>query len=455
MSMRTSWMVVIAVGAGFGCYETSGGDDGGDGGSSGSGAGQAGSGASGGASAGNAGANASGRGGTSQSGGSAGSAGTAAGGSGTGGVSGAMSTAGEGGADTGGDGGAVSAGEGGVVVSAGAAGAAGATDGESGAAGAAGADPGVDCPIELAGDPLPDGTTLTIVEGIPLLDDFNADGASIGGLDGVAWIGGSVYVSELAPGTNKPASRVLRLDSDGSVHAELLGTGAAGLAVDRGMLVAGNRINGTANRYTLPAGALDPVMSTYQGYPFNAPQDFAVHSNGTIFFTDPDRLNPSAPQTITVPQSSGQTHTRVYRVPFNNNVALVADAMLTDPSGVALSPDETSLYVSYPDGIVRSPVTPEGIADTGSRQPFGEGIVDGRGMSVDCAGNVYVATQNRVVVLSPDGTTIDSLTFETGVQVTNVGFGGADLKTLYATTAAGESSALYRAAVPVPGNTPY
>jgi gluconolactonase len=454
MRMRTSWMVVIAVGAGFGCYETSGGDDGGDGGSSGSVAGQAGSGGSGGASAGNAGANASGRGGTSQSGGSAGSAGTAAGGSGTGGVSGAMSTAGEGGADTGSDGGAVSAGEGGVAVTAGTAGAAGATDGESGAAGAAG-EPGVECPIELAGDPLPDGTTLTRVEGVPLLDDFNGDGANIGGLDGVAWIGGSVYVSELAPGANKPASRVLRLDSDGSVHAELLGTGAAGLAVDRGMLVAGNRINGTANRYTLPAGALDPVMSTYQGYPFNAPQDFAVHSNGTIFFTDPDRLNPSAPQTITVPQSSGQTHTRVYRVPFNNNVALVADAMLTDPSGVALSPDETSLYVSYPDGIVRSPVTPEGIADTGSRQPFGEGIVDGRGMSVDCAGNVYVATQNRVIVLSPDGTTIDSLTFETGVQVTNVGFGGADLKTLYATTAAGESSALYRAAVPVPGNTPY
>jgi sugar lactone lactonase YvrE len=52
------------------------------------------------------------------------------------------------------------------------------------------------------------------------------------------------------------------------------------------------------------------------------------------------------------------------------------------------------------------------------------------GMCMDCAGDLYVATQNGLEVWSPAGTKLMTI----GTNAINCSFGGADHKTLYITS---------------------
>ena len=73
------------------------------------------------------------------------------------------------------------------------------------------------------------------------------------------------------------------------------------------------------------------------------------------------------------------------------------------------------------------------------------------GMVLDCAGNLYTTNANQATVdiYSPAGMKIGSVT---GVgSCTNVAFGGANRKTLYITSSAGPSPAVYSAELAVPG----
>ena len=125
---------------------------------------------------------------------------------------------------------------------------------------------------------------------------------------------------------------------------------------------------------------------------------------------------------------------------------------LTRPNGIALSPDEKTLYVAVSDPAnpvwMRYPRNANGTVGPGavllsSKGATGEGGPDG--MRVDSKGNLWGAGPGGVWVISPEGKHL--ATIHVPERVGNCTFGGADLKTLYITA----SSSVYRIRVGVAG----
>jgi gluconolactonase len=190
------------------------------------------------------------------------------------------------------------------------------------------------------------------------------------------------------------------------------------------------------SQLTLPQLQRQPLATGYANRPFNAPRDLAVRSSGHVYFTDPDDLADGR---------SGQLATRVYGVGPDGQV-FVVDAARSEPTGLALSPNETWLYVAGSDAMVqRYPVHRDGTI--GPSQMFAYTQLPAAGMGMDCAGNLYAAVpgNNTVVIISPGGGILGVLPVPESPS--NVAFGDADHQTLYVTT----THHIYSLRMPVPG----
>ena len=84
-------------------------------------------------------------------------------------------------------------------------------------------------------------------------------------------------------------------------------------------------------------GTRSVVVDTYEGGRFSSPNDLAYHTNGSLYFTDPPYGLPS-------PEDRAQDVNGIYRLDPDGTVTLLAD--LQGPNGIALSPDESRLYVA-------------------------------------------------------------------------------------------------------------
>jgi gluconolactonase len=287
------------------------------------------------------------------------------------------------------------------------------------------------------------GGALTRVPGVPPADAFNSNNGTFGNVEGPVWIGGALYVSEMSsdaydsqnPRVNR--SRILRVGASGDVSIAIADSGSNGLAVDgNGSLVAAVHKDGSLTRFALPGGQPTPLVTSYMGQRFDSPNDLAIRSDGTIYFTDPSYQAPDP-----LPQSA----TRAYRVPPGSNSA--------EPIPNAASPDS----FTNPNGITlaasrgrRYPVLSDGTLGAGEDFPAASGS---DGMAIDCAGNLYVTRQRSVVVYTPEGQMIGSLDVPGVQSATNVAFGGADGRTLYV-TGLGNQKGLFQMTVDLPGR-PY
>ena len=249
---------------------------------------------------------------------------------------------------------------------------------------------------------------------------------------------------------------VTHISADGQIKRVIKKTGRPnGLAVDSaGNIVSANHNAGGIVSFALPGGTPTTLINMYMGTRFNSPNDLAIHTNGTIYFSDPNYQNSGNPQGTQ----------RVYRLPPGASTAVVVDATLNSPNGVTLSLDQTKLYVTDHSGIHQYTVASDG-SISGSGTAFAASAVNnGDGMAIDCAGNLYVAvpSSGNVVVVSPSGTSLGTITV-TGVgAVTNCAFGGSDHKTLDITaqgsggapptgSPGGSAQGLYQVAMPLPG----
>lgn len=194
------------------------------------------------------------------------------------------------------------------------------------------------------------------------------------------------------------------------------------------------------------------IAGLYEGRPLNAPNDITIDEQGRIYFSDPRYLGH---------EPVDQPTMAVYRIdPDGTLHRIITDA--GKPNGVAISPDQKTLYVVSNDngstGLDRIPSeapTQKGrmallaydLAEDGTAT-FRKTLVDYSpqdgpdGLVVDVEGNLYVAVRDQtrpgICVYSPEGEELAYLRTEVP---TNVGFGrGAQRKTLYIT--AGKS--LYR-----------
>jgi gluconolactonase len=256
------------------------------------------------------------------------------------------------------------------------------------------------------------------VPGAPPVDTFNTDH---GNVEGPVWIGDSLYFSEMTDGDIPPA-RILKLAPGGQVTVAVMDSGSNGLAVDaNGMLFAAVHKDGSVSQVALPGGPVTPVVSKYNGTRFTSPNDLAIRSDGTIYFSDPKYQNSANPQGAE----------RLYWVtPAPARTVTAVTGAPGTPNGVTLSADEKTLYVSGSE-LKKFTVNADGSLTNPMDVPGGDG---GDGMVLDCAGNLYVATGGNVQIIMAAGGASKAITVDgNGASITNVAFGGADHKTLYVT----------------------
>ena len=194
---------------------------------------------------------------------------------------------------------------------------------------------------------------------------------------------------------------------------------------------------GTSRSVTRMAsdGKVETLVDRFQGGRFNRPNDIVCRSDGSLYFTDPDKRVPYAEREIPGPEGLDNLWdgASVYRVTDDGAVSLVA--LCEYPNGLAFSPDERTLYVAN----TRSSKYIHALeVDAGGKMvrrrifaDMNEGAEPGipDGLKVDSLGRVYCTGPGGIWVFAPDGKRIGIIRFPE--QAVNFAFGGPDWRTLF------------------------
>lgn len=255
---------------------------------------------------------------------------------------------------------------------------------------------------------------------------------------------GTIYFCDLK------ANRIHRYDprtNEFSVWAEdTQGSNGACFLRD-GSLVSCRGVACDVVRWTADGRVGKVLAHSYDGKPFNAPNDLVIARNGWIYFTDPDfdlrNHHPDA----------------VYSISPQGEVTRVEEGILR-PNGIVLSPDESMLIV---DGTKQREVIAYDILADGTltnrhvyasvRDPNrvaypgypAEAWFGCDGMAIDEEWNLYVTCGAGVEVFDRDRNSVGVIT--TPEKPCNVCFGGPDRKILFITA----QTSLYQVPVNVPG----
>jgi len=199
-------------------------------------------------------------------------------------------------------------------------------------------------------------------------------------------------------------------------------------------------------------GKLVPVVERHQGRRFNRPNDIVCRSDGSLYFTDPDKRIPYAEREIPAPEKADNLWDGacVYRYSPQGELSVVAHCEY--PNGLAFSPDERTLYVANTrSSKYIHAIDLDASGKTIGRRIFADmntgsepGIPDG--LKVDSAGRVYCTGPGGIWVLTPHGERIGTIRFPE--QSVNFAFGGEDLRTLFCCA----HTSVYTLRVKVPGN---
>jgi gluconolactonase len=185
--------------------------------------------------------------------------------------------------------------------------------------------------------------------------------------------------------------------------------GANGLAFDKN----GNLIlcqHGDRRIARLKDGKFETIVDKYMGKRFNSPNDLVFAKNGDLYFTDPPY---GLPEQMKDPKKELDFQ-GVYRLSPKGQLTLLTKEM-SRPNGIALAPDEKTLYVanSDPDKAIwmAFPINADGSLGKGKmihdatadvKANKDKGLPDG--MKVDQKGNIFATAVNGVYVFAPDFT---------------------------------------------------
>src|SRR5262245_23837721 len=231
---------------------------------------------------------------------------------------------------------------------------------------------------------------------------------------------GSIYFSDIPVGKDK--GLIVRFDPKTVKAAPFTEDShkSNGLKFDaKGNLIAceGSDEGGRCvSRWNVKSGERTVVADKYMGKRFNAPNDLVIDLKGRIYFSDPRYLG-DEPREL--------EHRAVYRIDTDGTVVEVTHDC-EKPNGVALSPDQRTLYVvDHNNGTdkidPKNPPKKKGAMKVYAFPLGADGLVNGPrktlvdfgdengidGMTVDVKGNVYMACRSLkrpgVMVIDPTG----------------------------------------------------
>jgi gluconolactonase len=191
--------------------------------------------------------------------------------------------------------------------------------------------------------------------------------------------------------------------------------------------------NGWIERVDIDTGAVEKLYSGTDEVPLRSPNDIVFDTHGGFWFTDHGkRIDRQIDRT-------GIFYARGDR----DEIREVIFPMLT-PNGIGLSPDGKVLYVAetQPGRLWAFEITGPGeVAKDYSQALHGGRLVAGLAgmnlldsLAVDSAGNICVGTliNGGITVISPDGADVKHIPLPDRF-VTNICFGGEDLRTAFVT----------------------
>lgn len=230
--------------------------------------------------------------------------------------------------------------------------------------------------------------------------------------------------------TENRAGRIVRVAPDGSTAVWLEETGGANaLALDlRGQVVAALTTR-PAIGIVRPGAAPRVLASGFEGRAFNRPNDLVTGRLGQVYFTDPGaNAAPGEPPPVVA----------VYHLDAQGVVRRIASTA-GRPNGIALSPDERTLYLADTTGewVLAHDVDAQGAVSAERRFARLAGFAQtdtgprsgADGLAVDAAGRVYVASSAGVQVFTPGGQPLGVIALPKAPQ--NLAFAGHDRSTLY------------------------
>jgi gluconolactonase len=266
----------------------------------------------------------------------------------------------------------------------------------------------------------------------------------------VAFDDGDVVLVEIARGTLTKVSSDGRLDVIANLGG---GPNGAALGPDGAMYVTNNGgcfswddlmgltipgpvppswKGGSIQRVDLTTGAVSTLYTESSTGPLRAPNDLVFDGHGGFWFTDHG-----------VRQDRTSDRTGIHYAKADGSVCEEVIFPLDAPNGIGLSPDGTRLYAAetHTGRVFWWALSEPGVIERDN--PVGNGghllaglpglqLLDS--LAVDAAGWVCVGTlvNGGITAISPDGATVEHIPLPDPL-VTNICFGGPDMRTAYAT----------------------
>jgi gluconolactonase len=232
---------------------------------------------------------------------------------------------------------------------------------------------------------------------------------------------GSIYFSDIPFGEDK--GKIMRFDPKTKKTTVFADDSqkSNGMAFDaHGNLIAceGSDEGGRCvSKWDIKTGKRTVLVDKYRGKRFNAPNDLTIDLKGRIYFTDPRYLG-DEPREL--------EHRAVYRIDSDGSNVIEITHECDKPNGIALSPDQKTLYVVDHDngtdkidpkapppkkGVMKLyafPLGPDGLVKGDRKTIIDFGEEDGiDGMRVDVKGNLYMVVRSQkrpgVWIADPEG----------------------------------------------------
>ncbi|NIE63028.1 SMP-30/gluconolactonase/LRE family protein [Burkholderia sp. Ax-1719] len=259
-------------------------------------------------------------------------------------------------------------------------------------------------------------------------------------LEGPVWSPqGHLYVTDI------PHGRVFRISTDGEweLVVEYDGEPNGMKLVDEDHLLITDYRNGLM-LLDIARGEVTPYLERRNTERFRGVNDLTFDSKGNLYFTDQGQTGLHDP--------TG----RVYRLSPKGKLDMLL-GNCPSPNGLVLSPDEKVLYVAMTRGncVWRMPLQADGSVSKVGQFFTSYGPSGPDGLTIDSAGRLFVANPGlgRAWVLNHLAEPEAILLSPAGASLTNLCFGGPDMKTLFMTESV--SGTVLKAEMEVAGPLPH